>query len=236
MRSLLLALLTFLPCHLVLAQDEGRAIRFRTLCFEFAPGAPRDLTVSGDPSLGSSEEISLSRRISSAQHDITVIGSAVSFGTLTTNDDGQTVLEKLAIASLPGSGSQFLFLLVPSGKKEGEIYRCLVLPDEGKSFPPGAFRFVNLSPSKLRFAMGKQTIEVPSGSIKVLEEVQDAREDGRFPYIAQHHDGNTWNRLSTGYWTSHKRIRSLQVVYFDPRTKRLTLRGFDDKLLMRTPS
>lgn len=236
MRVILLALIFFLPIQGLLAQSEPRAIRFRTLCFEMVPGAPRDLTVSGDPTLGSRKEVGLSRRLSSAQQNIAVTGNKVSLGTLTSNDEGETTLEPLATAALPASGSQFLFLLVPSGEKTGKVYRCLVLPDEGKAFPPGAFRFINLSPSKLRFAMGKQTLEVPAGSIKVLKKVEEVRDDGRFPYIAQHHDGKTWNRLSTGFWTSHQRIRSLQVVYFDPRTKRLTLRGFDDKLLMRTPS
>lgn len=218
------------------AQDKGRAIKVRTLCFEMVPQAPRDVVVSGDPTLANREDVALSRRLSSEQTNLLLTGNTVRLGEMGTTDDGKPVLNAMAEAKLPSTGSEFLLLLVPSGEKEGEVYRCLVLPDEAKAFPAGAFRFVNLSPSRLRFALGARPIEVGPGAVKVMDEIGGVREDGRFPYVAQHHEGGVWNRLSTGYWTSHENTRSLQVVYLDPRTKRLTLRGFDDKLLMRDRS
>lgn len=236
MRLILLILLSGGFLQLLHAQENGRAVNVRTLCFEMAPGAPRDLVVSGDPTFKNRVDVALSRRLSSEQQTILVTGNQVILGVMGTSEDDQPVLEAMAKANLPASGSEFLLLLVPSGKEEGEVYRCLVLPDEARAFPAGAFRFVNLSPSRLRFALGAQPIEVAPGAIRVLDDVEGVREDGRFPYVAQHHEGGVWNRLSTGYWTSHEKIRSLQIVYLDPRTKRLTLRGFDDKLLMRDSS
>jgi len=236
MRISLFVLIAAFCLPLLDAQEEGRAVRLRTLCFEMVPGAPREVVVSGDPTLESRGDVALSRRLSSEQIGLSITGTAVRLGLVGTSDDGKPVLNAMAQASLPSTGSQFLLLLVPSGEKEGEVYRCLVLPDEAKAFPAGAFRFVNLSPSRLRFALGSQPIQVAPGEIKIMDKVAGAREDGRFPYIAQHHEGGVWNRLSTGYWTSHETTRSLQVVYLDPRTNRLTLRGFDDKLLMRDPS
>lgn len=235
MRLILLFLVPVLFLPLLHAQEKGRSVRLRTLCFEMVSGAPRDVVVSGDPTLSSRGDVALSRRISSEQVSILVTGDVVRLGEVVTSDDGKPVLEAVAQSRIPSTGSQFLLLLVPSGKKEGEVYRCLVLPDEAKAFPAGAFRFVNLSASRLRFALGSEVVEVAPGAVKVVAKIGGIREDGRLPYVAQHHEAGVWNRLSTGYWTSHEKARSLQVVYLDPRTKRLTLRGFDDKLLMRDP-
>ena len=63
-----------------------------------------------------------------------------------------------------------------------------------------------------------------------------ALEDGRFTYVAQYQEGDTWNRLSTGYWTRRDKIRSVQIAFLDPKTERLTMRGYDDTLVIATES
>ena len=78
--------------------------------------------------------------------------------------------------------------------------------------------------------MGDQRVDLPPGKIKVVDKITGAREDGRFGYVAQYQEGETWNRLSTGYWNLRKNVRSLQIAYLDPRSKRLTMRGYDDTL------
>ena len=199
------------------------------MCFEFAPG-DRIVTVSGDPTLASKATVELSRRLDSKQHLLTVTGGHVMLGRLGTDARQQPVIQPMAVAKLSATGSQFLFLLVPSGKTAGEVYRCLVLPDDTKNFPPGGFRLINMSPTKLRFAMGNERFELLPGSIRMLEKIGGARDDGRFTYVAQYQDGETWNRLSTGFWTRRDKIRSLQIVFLDPQTQRLTMRGYDDTL------
>ena len=211
------------------AETSGRTIRFRTLCFEFAAGE-REVTVSGDPTLASKATIGLTRRLDSSQNQISVTGEQVVLGKLGTNGAGKPAMEAMAVAKLPVSGSEFLFLLVPSGKDSGEVYRCLVLPDDTANFPAGGFRLINLSPAKLRFAMGDERLELLPGTIKVLGHISGAAEDGRFAYVVQYQDGEVWNRLSTGFWTRRDSIRSLQVAFRDPLTQRLVMRGYDDTL------
>lgn len=209
------------------AQDGGRDIRFRCLCFEFAPGE-REVTASGDPTLASKATVTLSRRLDSGQVLLRVTAPRVLLGTSGTDAAGKPVLTPVTVAKLPAAGSEFLFLLVPNGKQTGEVYDCLVLPDDTASFPAGAFRLINMSHTKLRLAMGKERFELPSGGIKMLAQISGAEEDGRFAYVVQYQEGEAWNRLSTGFWTRRDRIRSLQIAFRDPRTQRLVMRGYDD--------
>ena len=229
MKSILCLLLAALIPALA-AETAGRTIRFRTLCFEFAPGE-REVTVSGDPTLASKATVELSRRLDSRQNQLSVTAGQVMLGKLGTDAAGQPVIEPMAVAKLPAAGSEFLFLLVPSGKESGEVYRCLVLPDDIANFPPGGFRLINMSPAKLRFAMGNEKLELLPGAIKVLGRISGAGEDGRFAYVVQYLDGEVWNRLSTGFWTRRDKIRSLQVAFRNPQTERLVMRGYDDTLV-----
>ena len=87
-----------------------------------------------------------------------------------------------------------------------------------------------MSASKLRFAMGNERFELLPGSIRMLPRIDGAEEDGRFAYVAQYQDGETWNRLSTGFWTRREKVRSVQIAFLNPQTRRLTLRGYDDTL------
>ena len=225
----LLCLLLAIATPSLAAPSDGRPIRFRTLCFEFAPG-DHTITASGDPTLASTATVELSRRLDSSQDQLTVTADRVVLGKLGTDAGGKQVIEPMAVAKLPTTGSEFLFLLVPSGKQTGEIYRCLVLPDGTKDFPPGGFRLINMSASKLRFAMGNERFELLPGSIRMLPRIDGAEEDGRFAYVAQYQDGETWNRLSTGFWTRREKVRSVQIAFLNPQTRRLTLRGYDDTL------
>jgi hypothetical protein len=228
-RILCLLLATVIPS--LAAQDQGvRTIRFRTLCFEFAPGE-HIVTASGDPTLTSKATVELSRRLDSRQDQLSVTAGQVVLGKLGTDAGGKPMLAPMAVVGLPAAGSEFLFLLVPTGKVSGEVYRCLVLPDDIANFPPGGFRLINMSPTKLRFAMGDEKFEMLPGTIKMLDKIGGAREDGRFAYVAQYQDGAVWNRLSTGFWTRRDRIRSLQVAFRDPQTQRLVMRGYDDTLV-----
>jgi hypothetical protein len=106
-----------------------------------------------------------------------------------------------------------------------------VLHDDIANFPAGGFRLINMSSVKLRFVMGQEKFELLPGSIRVLEKIGGAREDGRFAYVAQYQDGETWNRLSTGFWTRRDQIRTLQVAFRDLQNQRLTMRGYDDTLV-----
>ena len=227
-RLLCLLLATVIPSLAAQVKDV-RTIRFRTLCFEFAPG-DKVITASGDPSLTSKATVELSRRLDGRQDQISVTAGQVVLGKLDTDAAGKPVLAPMAVAKLPATGNEFLFMLVPSGKETGELYRCLVLPDDVASFPPGGFRLINMSPAKLRFAMGNEKFELLPGAIKMLGKIGGAREDGRFAYVAQYQDGDVWNRLSTGFWTRRDRIRSLQIAFRDPQSQRLVMRGYDDTL------
>jgi len=225
----LLCLLLATATPSLAAPSNGRAIRFRTMCFEYAPG-DRTVIVSGDPTLASKATVELFRRLDSSQNQLIVTADRVMLGKLGTDAAGKPVIEPMAVAKLPATGSEFLFLLVPSGRQTGEVYRCMVLDDGTKNFPPGGFRLINMSPSKLRFAMGNERFELLPGSIRMLEKIGGALEDGRFAYVAQYQDGETWSRLSTGYWTRRDKIRSVQIAFLDPKTQRLTMRGYDDTL------
>ena len=224
------AILTLLLAAVVPAwavPNGSRDIRFRTLCFEFAPG-DREVTVSGDPTLASTATVELSRRLDSSQHALIVGTGPVLLGKPGVNAAGQPVIVPMAVAQLPATGSEFLFLLVPSGKPTGEVYRCLVLPDDTKSFPAGGIRLINMSATKLRFAMGRERFELLPGTIKTLGQIAGIGEDGRFAYVAQYQEGDIWNRLSTGFWTRRDKIRSLQIAFRDPQSQRLVMRGYDD--------
>ena len=227
----LLCLLLATVTPLVAAPSDGRAIRFRTLCFEFAPG-DHTVTVSGDPTLASKATVELFRRLDSSQNQISVTAAQVLLGKPATDAAGKPLIEPMAVAILPATGSEFLFLLVPSGKETGEVYRCMVLDDDTKKFPAGGFRLINMSRTKLRFMMGTERFELLPGAIRMLEKIGGVLEDGRFTYVAQYQDGDTWNRLSTGYWTRRDKIRSVQIAFLDPKTQRLTMRGYDDTLVI----
>ncbi len=217
----------------VFAAENERAVQFRVVCFEMARG-DRDVIASGEPSGVSPVEFTLGRRLDTTLHRVVTTKGQIWIGHLGADANGESVIDPVAVAKLPGKGSQFLLMLVPSGKETGLSYHCLVLADDRKSFPPGGYRFVNFSPSKLRFMLQKQPIQLNPGDEEVVGKIEGTRDDGRFPYVAQYFSDEAWNRLSTGYWYAHPKIRSLQVVYVNPKTNRIALKGYDDKLFMRS--
>ena len=211
------------------SESAARTIRFRTVCFEFAPGE-REVTASGDPKLKNTATVVLGRRLDSTQHEIEVAATTVVLGKLVLNADQQPSIEPMAVANLPDKGRHFLFLLLPSGRQSGEVYRCLVLEDGTDDFPAGGFRWVNLSPRKLRFAIGAESFVLPPGAIEMRKQIRGTGPGGRVPYVAQCQGGEVWNRLSSGFWTCHQHTRSLQVAFLDPRSGRVRMRGYDDTL------
>ena len=133
----------------------------------------------------------------------------------------------LAEATLPDGVPSAIMLCLPASPGAKSPFRILVIDDSTKSFPPGSYRLTNLSPSKVKIELEKRPWVIEPGATELIVDppVRHGELCGMKAFVSE--NGN-WRRISSGIWPHPGQARVIQLLYFNPATRQVQLRAFDD--------
>jgi hypothetical protein len=134
----------------------------------------------------------------------------------------------LAKATLPDKFKNGIFMFLPgTGAPGAPMFRILVVDDSTSAFPRGSFKVMNLSPVTVRIQLEKETFEFKSGEMKLIEDppVGENQSSGMRAFSQA---GSQWQKIGSGIWPHPGDKRVLQVLFENPGTKQVELRGIRD--------
>lgn len=134
----------------------------------------------------------------------------------------------VARAKVPAGFRSGIFMFLPGTGKAGDPpFRVLVIDDAKKAFPPGSLKILNLSPLEVRIQLEKEVFSFKSGETKLIEDppVAANQSSGMRAFCLK--DGK-WQRIGAGIWPHPGTKRVLQVLFENPKSKQVELRGIRD--------
>jgi len=134
----------------------------------------------------------------------------------------------VAKAKVPPNLKSGIFMFLPGSGKAGEApFRVLVVEDSQQAFPAGSFKVMNLSPHKVRIQLENQNYPFASGETKLIENppVGPSNASGMkgFALIGQQEQ-----RIAATIWPHPGKKRSLQVIFLNPKSGEVEIRGIRD--------
>jgi hypothetical protein len=134
----------------------------------------------------------------------------------------------VAKTRLPGGFRSGIFMFLPGTGKAGDPpFRVLVIEDNKKAFPPGSLKILNLSPLPVSIMLEKETFNFKSGETKLIEDppVGPSQSSGM---VAKAFKDGEWRKIGSGVWPHPGSKRVLQVLFENPKSQQVELRGIRD--------
>jgi len=136
--------------------------------------------------------------------------------------------EIVATLALAKPQRSIICMFVPGSGAEGAP-PCRIFPieDDTKEFPRGSLKVMNLSPLPVRIQLENQNFDFNVGEVKVITDP---------PVGANHSSGmqafrmenNEWQRIAAGVWPHPGRVRVLQILFLNPASGQIELKGIRD--------
>jgi hypothetical protein len=134
----------------------------------------------------------------------------------------------VAKAKLPANFKTGIFMFLPGSGKPGDpMFRVLVIQDSKSEFPPGSIKVLNLSAQAIRIQLEKEVFDFKSGETKVIEDppVSANQNSGMIGFYFR---DKQWHRFASTNWPHPGEKRVIQVMFENPRTKEVEIRGVRD--------
>ena len=134
----------------------------------------------------------------------------------------------VARTRLPAGFRSGIFMFLPGTGKAGDpAFRVLVIEDTKKAFPPGSLKILNLSPLPVSIMLEKEVFNFKSGETKVIEDppVGPSQSSGM---VAKAFKDGEWRKIGSGVWPHPGSKRVLQVLFENPKSQQVELRGIRD--------
>ena len=135
---------------------------------------------------------------------------------------GDNVYPLVATADVSGA-RQPLLVLVPGKDAGGLAYQAKIVEGDIEQFSPGGFKFVNLSPNRVRVTCGEKVIEIDVGAESFYQPKIPAGES--MPVTIDQKTGDDWQLVSSAQWASREDRRTLVCFLLDPVSKRMTVKS-----------
>lgn len=221
-------LLVAVPCGFAQAQASSARLDLRLLAF--APPAGTGEWFVHDPAANDDVRGTPVRLKSYLNHEnilLTVFGSALVFTASPERASMRQPTSVLARLTLPEGKHELILLFLPHEQDGRATWRVLAIDDSARGFPPGSLQILNLSRSPVRIRLEKSDYNFKSGETQVIHDP---------PVGANQHSAMTalaftsgeWRRIGSGLWPHPGRKRSVQVLFDDPASDQIQLRGFRD--------
>lgn len=136
-------------------------------------------------------------------------------------EEGTVTYYPVAQAKLPGHTKEPVMILVPS--TESLPYRAIIIDRSLEHLSVGSYLMINLSPMEVRGSVGDNEVVVSANNdTTIILSSEDADSlDVHFEFEGA--DG--WQTFARTRWTQAVSKRSLLLVYQDPKTERMRIRG-----------
>lgn len=134
----------------------------------------------------------------------------------------------VAKAKLPAGFRSGIFMFLPGTGQAGEPpFRVLVIGDSRLEFPPGSVKILNLSPQAVRIQLEKETYDFKSGESRAIKD-PPVSENQTSGMTAFSFSNGEWHRIASGVWPHPGEKRVLQVLFENPATQQVEIRGVRD--------
>lgn len=134
----------------------------------------------------------------------------------------------IAKTRLPGGFRSGIFMFLPGTGKAGDpAFRVLVIEDNKKAFPPGSLKILNLSPLPVSIMLEKEVFNFKSGETKIIEDPPVGPSQSS-AMVAKAFKEGEWRQIGSGIWPHPGSKRVLQVLFENPKSRQVELRGIRD--------
>jgi hypothetical protein len=208
------------------AQDDGRVVKFRLLCYEHAQDTLSGLALG---SAGDKLEVDFYTGGIGPQLSARFTDNKARFFKETQGADGKVITTVIAEGTLGPSGVQ-MFLLLPEATSKGQVYRILTFDDLESSFPMGSTRVINLAPFPIRLNLaGAEMPPIQPGDLKVYPLIKKVDEWNMFTARIEFGvKADKWVPVATQSWKASERKRDWTIVHFNSKTRAPVIRLYQD--------
>jgi hypothetical protein len=134
----------------------------------------------------------------------------------------------VAKTKVPANLKSGIFMFFPGTGKAGDTpFRVLVIEDSRQAFPQGSFKVMNLSPTKVRIQLENQNFPFASGESKLIENPPVGANNSSGMRAFASMNGQEV-RIASAVWPHPGTKRSLQVLFLNPKTEQVEIRGIRD--------
>lgn len=220
-RHSLTALITLVFTSWVAGQNAppSRVISLSIACFQYVDGVnnAKFQAAEGEGMI----EIPFFQGGFTTPTKIKIQGKSVDFFLPREGTDGNTVMKKIAGATLPDDMRSASILLLPAPEGSNFVYNAVVMPRENE-FPFGHVMMMNLTEAKVKFAIGKKVIEVTPKQVRFTDPKSSIDDFNMYPVaIAHQAPGSTeWLTMHTTRWQWNERVRQIAIAWYDTRNQK----------------
>jgi hypothetical protein len=210
MRCFLNLLIWFWVCsHAALAHSV------RTLAFILPDGFPPEIELSS-PALKDATKMKV---------------SAPNFGEPAELPPGHytakiSQLPKTAQFSLPDSKVEKFILVVIASRLDD--WTIVAIPDDVRTFAKGDFHLINASPSDIGVRFSKTKVLIKAGRTTVMKMPEADFQHGQFEVEMSTLIDNKLSVFNSTVWRRTPKVRTLVLLYVDPKTSRYRTLTFGD--------
>lgn len=211
------------------AAEEKAGLRIRGLAFQL-DSPPADVfahDAAGDGSVPG-VKIDVKSYLNHEFSGVPVKGDSLVF-TRTADPAGiKDSANVIAKTRLPAGFRRGIFMFLPGTGKAGDPpFRVLTIDDSPKAFPSGSLKILNLSPLAVSISLEKEVFNFKSGETRVIEDppVGPSQSSGM---VAKAFKDGEWQKIGSGVWPHPGSKRILQVLFENPKSGQVELRGIRD--------
>jgi hypothetical protein len=142
---------------------------------------------------------------------------------------------QLARVTLPAGKRELILLFLPRTQDSGVGWQVLPIDDSVRGFPPGSIQILNLSASPVRIQLQETDFDFKSGESKLIADPPVGRNQHSAMTAHAFVEGE-WRRIGAGLWPHPGRKRTVQVLFDEPASGQVQLRGFRDVVEKNVPA
>ena len=135
--------------------------------------------------------------------------------------------ELIGEVTLPEGGNSAILLFLPGSPGAKASCQILAIVDSKRAFPVGSYSATNLSPLPVRLVLEGKNYDFKSGQHLLIEN-PPTREGGMIGMRAFSFEKEVWSPIGAQLWPSPGQSRSVLVMFLNPESKTVQLRGYDD--------
>lgn len=135
--------------------------------------------------------------------------------------------EVIGEGTLPAASNTAIFVFLPGKPGDKAKDQIMAIDDSKKTFPPGSFHITNIGAQTVRLTLEKTNYDFTPGKVALITD-PPVGETGQSVMQAFVQKGTNWVRISAGRWPHPGRGRNLALIFQNPATGNMELRGFDD--------
>ena len=135
--------------------------------------------------------------------------------------------EVIGEGTLPAAGNTAIFVFLPGKPGDKAKDQVMVIDDSKRTFPPGSFHITNIGTQTVRLTLETTNYDFPPGKVTLITDppVGEIQQSIMQAFVQK---GTNWVRVAAGRWPHPGRGRSLALIFQNPVSGNIELKGFDD--------